>query len=74
MRDHMLWIGPMNPQTFLDTFMTPSRPGYKNPSKKDLRRFCSFPYRKNRITDEKSLAHSFVSLVRALDFVHTPRS
>ena len=64
----------MNPQTFLDTFMTPSQPGYKNPSQKDLRHFASFHYRKNRFADEKALAHSFVSLVRALDFFHTPRS
>ena len=70
----MLWIGPMDPQDFLDTFMTPNQPGYKNPNQKDLRRFGAFPYRKNRFADEEALAHSFVSLVRVLYFFHTPRS
>ena len=74
MRDYMLWIGPMDPQKFLDTFMTPSQPGYKDPGKRDLRRFGSFVYRENLFPDKKALAHSFVSLVRALDSFHAPRS
>ena len=59
--DEHYFVGPMEPQEFLDEFLSPANPDYKNPTVDVMECFSSFQYLDKQFDSTHTLAQAFAS-------------